>query len=309
MAWTAASLPDLAGRTALVTGANSGIGLQTAKEFAAHGARVVLACRDMERGKLALRRIRSLAGPADLDLVELDLSRIASVRELGEQWSEPLDMLINNAGVMAPPRPATTADGFELQFGTNHIGHYILTGLLLPSLLRTAAPRVVTVASIAHFGGQADVVDANAGEPYRPQKAYSNSKLANLLFADELQRRASANRTALVSTAAHPGVSATGLVQDRQGMGANPLYRLAGPVVLKLFTQSAVAGARASLFAATEAQGGSYTGPQRFGESRGAIGPAKRSACAQDAELARQLWTVTEDLTGLRYPWPSGPQP
>jgi NAD(P)-dependent dehydrogenase (short-subunit alcohol dehydrogenase family) len=304
MAWTAARLPDLNGRTAIVTGANSGIGWQTAKELAVHGARVVLACRDIEHGKKALERIRSACADADVEVAPLDLARIASVREFAEQATEPLDLLVNNAGVMAPPKPVTTADGFELQFGTNHLGHFVLTGLLLGSLLRTNHPRVVTVSSVAHFGGTAEVVEGNAGGPYDPQKSYSNSKLANLLFSEELQRRAAEHGTALMSAAAHPGIASTGLVVDRQGMGANPFLRVVGPVFLKIFTQSAAAGARPSLFAAVEGGPGSYTGPQRFGQSRGVIGPARKSACARDGGLARQLWAVSEDLTGFRYPWP-----
>ena len=304
MAWTAAQLPDLSGRTAIVTGANSGIGWHTAKELATHGARVVLACRDVERGKQALERIRSARSDADVEIAQLDLARIASVREFAERSSEPLDLLVNNAGVMAPPKPVTTVDGFELQFGTNHLGHFVLTGLLLGSLLRTKQPRVVTVSSVAHFGGTADVIEGNAGGPYHPQKSYSNSKLANLLFALELQRRAAEHGTALVSAAAHPGIASTGLFVDRQGMGANPFLRVVGPAFLRIFTQSSAAGARPSLFAATEGGPGSYTGPQHFGQSRGAIGPARKSEFAKDEELARQLWAVSEDLTGFRYPWP-----
>jgi NAD(P)-dependent dehydrogenase (short-subunit alcohol dehydrogenase family) len=205
--------------------------------------------------------------------------------------------------VMAPPRRANTEDGYELQFGTNHLGHFVLTGLLLPALLESAAPRVVTVASVAHFGGTESVLEANAGPDYHPQRTYSNTKLANLLFALELQRQAHSRGLPLVSTAAHPGVSATGLVGDSQGMGANRLTRTVAPVFLKIFTQSANAGARATLYAATMAVPGSYTGPQRFGETRGAIGPAKLSKFAQDERLQHRLWQVSEDLTGLHYPW------
>jgi NAD(P)-dependent dehydrogenase (short-subunit alcohol dehydrogenase family) len=301
-------LPILDGRTAVVTGANSGIGLHTAKALAARGARVVLACRDVERAKQAADRIRAAHRHFDteieVDVAELDLADMSSVRLFGEQWRGPLDLLVNNAGVMAPPRRASTRDGFELQFGTNHLGHFVLTGLLLPWLLEAAAPRVVTVSSVAHLGGKEDVVNGNAGGPYRAQQAYANSKLANLLFAMELQRRARAAEQPLVSTAAHPGVCSTGLVRDPEGMGANPLLRTVGPVFVKAFTQSAAAGARASLYAATLAEPGSYTGPQYLGETRGPIGPAKMSNLAHDERLARRLWDVSVELTGFRYPWP-----
>ncbi len=251
MGWTAAELPDLSGARVVVTGGNSGIGFHTVKELARVGAHVVLAARDVERGKQAAERIESAHPGAVVSVTELDLARIASIRDFAATIAEPLDILVNNAGVMAPPRRRSTADGFELQFGTNHLGHYVLTGLLLPALLAAPAPRVVTVSSLAHFGGTADVVHGNAEDPYRPQLGYSNSKLANLLFASELQRRATEHRTALVSTAAHPGVASTGLVSDREGMGASRFLRTIGPVFVKIVTQSAAAGARATLYAAT----------------------------------------------------------
>jgi NAD(P)-dependent dehydrogenase (short-subunit alcohol dehydrogenase family) len=304
MRWTAEQLPDLTGITAVVTGANSGIGLHTATALAARGAAVALACRDIPSGQRAVRRILSRYPDADIDVVQLDLADAASVRAFADRWTSHLDLLINNAGVMAPPKRRTTRDGFELQFGTNHLGHYVLTGLLLPRLLEAPAPRVVTVSSLAHFGGQANVLDGNAG-PYSPQLAYSNSKLANLLFALELQRRADARDSRLVSTAAHPGVASTGLVSSRDGLGTNPALRLLGPPVLSVFTQSARAGARAILYAATEAGPGSYTGPQRLGQSRGAIGPARLSRLARDERLAARLWSLSEELTGFRYVWPS----
>ncbi len=298
-------MPDVSGRIALVTGANSGIGWFTVRELAAHGARVVLACRDVEQGKLAADRVHAAVPYAELDVVHLDLASMASVRSVGDQWSGPLDLLVNNAGVMAPPKRVITEDGFELQFGTNHLGHFVLTGLLLPALLASNAPRVVTVASIAHHGGTPEVLDGNSGPDYHPQRSYSNSKLANLLFASELQNQADARGVSLASVAAHPGVSATGLVGDPQGMGASRLMRTIAPVFIKVFTQSAAAGARSSLYAATVAEPGSYTGPQRFGETRAAIGPAKRSEAAQDEKLARRLWQVSEELTGFHYPWPN----
>jgi NAD(P)-dependent dehydrogenase (short-subunit alcohol dehydrogenase family) len=302
--WTAAQLPELRGRVVVVTGANSGIGWHTAHALAAHGARVVLACRDLVRGSTAVSRIRASVPSADVTVVGLDLASMSSVRAFAKGWDGPLDVLINNAGVMAPPKPARTEDGYELQFGTNHLGHFVLTGLLLPALLETGRGRVVTVASVAHHGARADLLDGNTGPNYHPQHTYSNSKLANLLFADELHRQACQRGLLLASVAAHPGISATGLVGDPEGMGASRMVRMVGPLFVRVFTQSARAGARSTLYAATEAPSGSYTGPQRFGETRGRIGPARRSLLAQDERLGRQLWQVSEELTGFQFPWP-----
>ncbi len=302
--WTARQLPDLTGRVAVVTGANSGIGRCTAAALAAHGARVVLAGRNLEAAEDAAVQIRDDGG--DASAAELDLGSMASVRTFAETWDGPLDLLVNNAGVMSPPRRATTADGFELQFGVNHLGHFALTGLLLPTLWERSGGRVVTVSSIAHHGGTEAVLDANAdgaGGGYDAKRTYQDSKLANLLFALQLHRELEARGSTVSSTAAHPGVSATGLVSSRQGMGARLLVRSVGPVLLRALTQSAEAGARATLYAATEAAPGSYTGPQRFGETRGPIGPARISPAAQDEKLARRLWHVSEELTGLAYPW------
>jgi NAD(P)-dependent dehydrogenase (short-subunit alcohol dehydrogenase family) len=302
--WTPAELPDLSGTIAIVTGANSGIGWHTAMQLAAHGARVVMACRDEVKANEAADRVRAEVPGAEVAVEGIDLSSMASIRNFADRWQDRVDLLVNNAGVMAPPSLRTTVDGFELQFGTNHLGHFVLTGLLLPSLLSSTNPRVVTVASTAHHTGNASVVDGNLGGPYHPQRSYGNSKLANLLFAFELQRLADAHGQKLTSVAAHPGVAATGLVADRQGMGANPLLRAIGPIFLTLFTQSAAIGARATLYAATEAEPGSYTGPQKWSESRGPIGPARLSDEAKDEKLAHRLWQVSEEVTGLHYPWP-----
>ncbi len=309
MGWTGAQLPDLGGRTAIITGANSGIGWQTAKALALHGCHVVLACRDPDRGKQSADRIRAIRRDAQIDVGLLDLASMNSVREFAESRFEPIDILINNAGVMSPPRRTYTDDGFELQFATNHLGHFVLTGLLLPLLLHTRNPRVVTVSSLAHKSGGPDVVDANMTGPYKGSRSYSNSKLANLLFALELQRRAVAHGSALTSTAAHPGLTATGLVSDVDGLGANPIVRVLGPVIARLTAQSPSAGARATLFAAIEAEPGSYTGPQLLGETRGSIGAARISASAADVRLAGKLWGASEDLTGFRYAWPVQPEP
>jgi NAD(P)-dependent dehydrogenase (short-subunit alcohol dehydrogenase family) len=309
VSWTPAQLPDLSKRVAIVTGGNSGIGFHVARALAAHGARVVLACRDVDAGRASAQRMQSRSTGGDLavdvGVAELDLASMDSVRSFAAGWEGPLDLLINNAGVMAPPRRARTRDGFELQFGTNHLGHFVLTGLLLPALVAADDPaRVVTVSSVAHRGGTDGVVDGNASEPYNAQQTYSNSKLANLLFALQLHREVSARNLPIASTAAHPGVSATGLVSDREGMGANALMRTVAPAFVRVFTQSAAAGARPVLFAATAAAPGSYTGPQRLGETRGRIGPANPSPQARDEKLARRLWHVSEELTGFRYEWP-----
>lgn len=296
MSWTPVDLPDLTGRTAVVTGANSGIGVHTARELAAHGARVVLACRNLPSARAAAS---GMIG--DTRVEELDLSSLASVRAFADSWEGPLDLLINNAGVMTPPRYRETQDGFELQYGTNHLGHFALTALLLPALLEAPAARVVTVSSIAHHGGSASVLEANPESTYRPSPAYGNSKLANLLFARELHKRASAAASTLTSTAAHPGVSSTNLVSSPDGMGANPLVRAVSPLVTKVLFQSARAGANPTLYAATAAEPGSYTGPQWVRESRGPVGPARLSRCARDEELALELWELSESQTGVTF--------
>ena len=250
--WTPDDIPALDGRNAVVTGGSAGLGWWTALELARHGAAVTLAVRNTEAGEKAAADLRA-AGAGAVRVERLDLSNLASVQEFAERWTGPLDLLVNNAGVMMPRRYTETADGFELQFGTNHLGHFALTGRLLPHLLAAPAARVVTVSSIRHLHGTDTVVDGNPREAYRPEPAYGNSKLANLLFSDELQRRATEHGASLTSAAAHPGVSATGLVTSTQGLGANPVVRLLAPTVLRLLFQSAEAGARSSLYAATAA--------------------------------------------------------
>ncbi len=201
-----------------------------------------MACRNVDAARTAAA---AMGGGDRVKVEHLDLASAASVRAFAEAWDGPLDLLINNAGVMAPPKLASTVDGFERQFGTNHLGHFVLTGLLLPALIKSGNGRVVTVASIAHHGGTDAVLEGNLGEGYHPQRTYSNSKLANILFALELHRELTAHHLPVVSTAAHPGVSATGLVGDREGMGASPFMRIVGTMFVRAFTQSASAGARA----------------------------------------------------------------
>jgi NAD(P)-dependent dehydrogenase (short-subunit alcohol dehydrogenase family) len=303
MAWDPAQLPPLTGKTAIVTGGNSGIGWYTAAELAKHGADVTLACRNLDLGQQAADRIRAIAPGAEVAVRHLDLASLASVEAFAADWNWHLDLLINNAGLMTPRRWRPTEDGFELQFGTNHLGHYALTGRLLSSLLAAESPRVVTVSSLAHNGGKADVLDGNPAERYRPKAAYSNSKLANVLFARELQRRASEHGATLSSTAAHPGVAATNLVSSTQGAGNSRIIRALAPPVMKVLFQSSAAGANPTLYAATAAAPGSYTGPQRLRQTRGPVGPATLSRLAQDTALASKLWDLSEKLTGVHYDW------
>jgi NAD(P)-dependent dehydrogenase (short-subunit alcohol dehydrogenase family) len=308
MSWNASQLPSLTGRTALVTGGNSGIGWHTALELARHGARVRLASRNAQRGAEAVSRIKAQLPGADIEPVQLDLASLASVTALADGWDGPLHLLINNAGVMAPPQPRKTEDGFELQFGTNHLGHFALTGRLLPALLAAGSSdggaRVVTVSSLLHRNGRPGPLRGEPERGYSPQRAYGNSKLANVLFALELQRRAEAHGVPLTSTAAHPGVSQTNLMLNPDGMGARPRARWTRHTVGRLMFQSAAAGAEPTLYAATVAAPGSYSGPQWPGGMRGPAGPATPSRTARDPRLAAELWDLSERLTGVSYPWP-----
>jgi NAD(P)-dependent dehydrogenase (short-subunit alcohol dehydrogenase family) len=296
MAWKPSEIGDLSGRKAIVTGANSGIGFVEAKELAEHGADVVLAVRNLEAGRAAASRI---AGSTTVEA--LDLASQESVREFAERIEGPVDLLVNNAGVMRPPHRRTTPDGFELQFGTNHLGHFALTARLLPALLAAPSPRVTTVASIAHHQGDARVLEGNLSGEYEPRTAYGRSKLANLLFARELHRRATAAGSRLTSTAAHPGVAVTHLVASRDGMGAHWVVRTFAPPLMRLVLPGSEGGAEAILYAATQAAPGTYSGPQGRGEVRGGVGPAQLSALASDDDLARRLWEVSEDLTGVSF--------
>jgi NAD(P)-dependent dehydrogenase (short-subunit alcohol dehydrogenase family) len=295
--WTTNDIPDLAGKRAIVTGANSGLGYHTALELARHGATVVLACRSAERGRKALDDIRAVAPDADVALGPLDLADLASVRAFAEAHSEPLDLLINNAGVMALPH-RTTADGFEMQFGTNHLGHFALTGLLLPALLDRPGSRVVTVTSMMHWIGRLDFGDLDAERGYRKWLAYAQAKLANLVFAKELDRRAP-----FMSMAAHPGYASTNLQQTGPRMVGNKAAEAFMGVGNALFSQSAAAGALPSLYAATApgVEGGRCYGPGGPGQSRGAPRRVRTARRADDPQLARRLWEVSEERTGVSY--------
>ncbi|MGV4984267.1 oxidoreductase [Streptomyces sp. NRAIS4] len=288
--WNATHLPDLTGRTAVITGANSGLGLVTAGALARAGAHVVFAVRDLARGGAAAAKVSGSTEVRRLDLADLD-----SVREFADGWDRPLDLLINNAGVMMLPEQRTK-QGFEMQFGTNHLGHFALTNLLLPYV----TDRVVTVSSGAHrFGdGVIHFEDVNLRGRYTPTRAYAQSKLANLLFTLELQRRLAESGSPVRALAAHPGYAATNL----QSHHANPLLRGAMAVTNKLLAQSDKAGALPTLYAASQdLPGASYVGPAGLGEMRGAPTLVGRSAAASDPQAARRLWTLSEELTGVRW--------
>lgn len=295
--WTAADAPDQTGRTAVVTGANSGLGLQTTLALARKGARVLMACRDPERGQAALRRVQAQVPAAAVELLELDLAALRSVDKAADDIrsrTATLDLLVDNAGVMATPK-LTTADGFEMQLGTNHLGHFALTGRLLPLLLAGSAPRVVVVSSGAHRMGAMHFEDLQSERSYSRWGAYGQSKLANLLFARELGRR----YPALLVAAAHPGYAATHL-QNGHGSALLAGVMKLGNAVL---AQSDEAGALPSVYAATmpDVRSGDYWGP-RLLELRGAPKRVGRSRAASDDGAARRLWDESEHLTGVCYP-------
>lgn len=306
--WTAADLPDQTGVTVVVTGASSGLGLRSAEALAAHGARVVLACRNPTKAAAALERVRAVARGADPELVTLDLESLASVRACAADLAArcpKIDVLLNNAGVMAVPK-GRTLDGFERQIGTNHLGHFALTGLLLPTLLAAPAPRVVTVSSNAHKLGRLHLDDLSFERTrYSRWRAYGQSKLANLLFTSELQRRAAAAGTALLAVAAHPGYAATNLTSGPATGAAvlRPLLSLGD----RLVGQPDHMGALPQLYAATMPDVGpdDYWGPDAFREQRGYPTRVGRSVRAQDQDAARGLWERSEELTGVSYPWPA----
>jgi NAD(P)-dependent dehydrogenase (short-subunit alcohol dehydrogenase family) len=306
MKWTAADIPDQRGRTAIVTGANSGLGRVVAQELARAGAQVVLACRDTGKGEAAAERIAASAPGARVEVAELDLAALDSVRSFSEGFARgdrPLDLLVNNAGVMAPPH-GRTVDGFERQLGTNHLGHFALTGRLLPLLRDRAGARVVTVSSAAHRGGSIEFDDLQSERRYSRWGAYSQSKLANLLFALELDRRLRSAGLPLISMAAHPGYAATNL----QFSGPPAYERAFMRVGNLLFAQSAAMGALPILFAATapDLAGGSFVGPDGLLEGRGHPRQVSPSSAARDEQAARRLWEVSERLTGVAYDFGAG---
>jgi NAD(P)-dependent dehydrogenase (short-subunit alcohol dehydrogenase family) len=298
--WDAQRIPDQTGRTAVVTGANSGLGLVTARELARRGAHVVLACRNLDKGRAALAGCEQAAAGAVPELEELDLANLASVHVFAERFMgkhDGLDLLVNNAGVMAPPR-RRTADGFELQFGTNHLGHFALTGLLLPVMEGRDDARVVTLSSNAHKFGRIAFDNLNGDTRYFRWRAYGQSKLANLLFALELDRRLRASGSTVKSLGAHPGYAATNLQT-----AAPPLFdRIVMKVSNAVIAQSDEMGALPTLYAATQpgVESGMYIGPDGPGEHRGHPKVVQPNSAAKDEQTARRLWEVSEELTGVK---------
>ena len=294
-------IPSQVGRTAVVTGATGGLGYETALALAKAGSEVILTGRDDQKGRSALEKIRREVTSVRATYERLDLASLASVVDFAQRMHarHSLDLLINNAGVMALPRRQTTADGFEMQFGTNHLGHFALTARLMPLLRRASGPRVVSVSSLAHRTGSIDFDDLQGARVYSPWKAYGQSKLACLMFALELQRRSDAAGWNLLSNAAHPGFARTNLFAS----GPGGLVSLATGFAAPFFGHSATDGARPILFAATspEARPGAYYGPGGFSELRGAPAPALIMPQARDAATAARLWEVSEKLAGTSF--------
>ncbi|MGF6768129.1 NAD(P)-dependent dehydrogenase (short-subunit alcohol dehydrogenase family) [Paraburkholderia sp. GAS199] len=308
--WTPGDITPLDGKRILITGANSGIGYHAALVLAQKGAHVVMACRDLRRGEAALGRLKASAPGASVELAVLDLASLESVREFAQRQlaeQRPLHTLINNAGVMAPPKRLETADGFELQFGTNVLGHFALTGLLMPLLEKSALSdhsRVVTIASIAHKRGRLNFDDLQCIRHYSSMQSYQQSKLANLIFALELDRRLRAQGSRVMSVAAHPGVAMTNLFRAGERSALDSAMRAVASHLIGALLNSEGAGALPTLYAATspDVAGGGYYGPTGWKEMRGdRVGDALIAPQAKDAESARRLWEVCETLTGVRF--------
>lgn len=310
--WTLADVPSQAGKRVLITGANSGIGYHAAFTLARKGAHVILACRNRSKGEAALRRLTTEAPGTTAELAILDLASLAGIRDFAARelhQRRPLHILINNAGVMAPPQRLQTVDGFEVQFGTNVLGHFALTGLLFPALQQAAvesaeAPRIVTIASIAHKRGSLNFDDLQYKQNYAPMRTYQQSKLANVMLALEMDRRLRADGDNILSVAAHPGVANTNLFQtgDRSAF-ENAARKVVGHLI-GAFLNSDVEGALPTLYAATapEAAGGDYYGPKGFQEMRGEeIGLADIAPQAMDTAAAARLWNTCEELTGIKF--------
>ncbi|AJT67218.1 oxidoreductase [Streptomyces chattanoogensis] len=302
--WNTSHIPDQTGRSVVVTGANSGIGYVTARELARRGARVVLACRNEARGGAALDRLRTEVPTAEAEFRPLDLADLSSVRDFAAGLDtfdgDRLDLLINNAGVMALPY-RTTADGFEMQFGTNHLGHFALTGLLLPRLLATPGARIVTVSSMMHALSDIDLSDLNSERSYRRWIAYARSKSANLLFTHELSRRLAASGSQVIAAAAHPGYAATNLQTAGVRMEGRTSAERVVDLGNRLIAQSPEGGALGTLCAATapHMRPDSFIGP-RSG-LRGAPAPSFRAPWTKKDTTGERLWAASEELTGVRY--------
>lgn len=302
--WTTADIPPLDGKTAVITGATGGLGYETALALAAAGATVVLTGRNDAKGRNAIQKIRGRLPGANVVYENLDLANLASVADFAKRFSAAhasLDLLVNNAGVMALPERKLTTDGFEMQFGSNYLGHYALTAQLLPLLRRGNQPRVVNLSSLTHRRGAINFDDLQGTWPYSPGKAYSQSKLAMLMFALELQRRSDAGGWGLMSNAAHPGFARTDLFAN--GPGAGGLLGLLNTVLQPFISHSAAEGALPTLFAATspEAKPAGYYGPSGFYELKGPPAPAKIMPQANDLAVAARLWDVSAALTGVAF--------
>jgi len=302
--WTTADIPSQYGKTAVITGATGGLGYETALALASAGATVVLTGRSDAKGRTALEWIRAEFPKARISYETLDLASLASVADFAARFAAAypsLDLLINNAGVMALPKRQFTADGFEMQLGTNYLGHYALTANLLPLLRRAHRPRVVNLSSLAHRSGAINFDDLQSARSYTPRKAYSQSKLAMLMFALELQRRSDAAGWGLMSNAAHPGYARTDLIAN--GPGASGLLWQLNKSLRPLMSHSAAAGALPTLLAATSAQAkaGGYYGPNGFYELKGPPAPAKIMPHAKDAVVAARLWDISAALTGVSF--------
>jgi NAD(P)-dependent dehydrogenase (short-subunit alcohol dehydrogenase family) len=302
--WTIADIPSQDGKTAIITGATGGLGFETALGLAGAGAAVVLTGRNAAKGQDAIQRIRGQFPNAKISYETLDLASLASVADFAARFAAAhvsLDLLINNAGVMALPKRQTTADGFEMQFGINYLGHYALTARLLPLLRRGHQPRVVNLSSLAHRSGAIDFEDLQGAKSYNPFKAYCQSKLAMLMFALELQRRSNAAGWGLLSNAAHPGFARTDLIAN--GPGNSGLMGFLGRLLQPIASHSAAAGALPTLFAATSpaAKAAGYYGPNGFYEMKGPPAPAKIMPRAKDVAVAARLWDVSAALTGVSF--------
>jgi hypothetical protein len=309
MGWTEEQIPDLAGKTFVVTGANSGIGFEAARALAAKGAAVVLACRNLEKGKIALDAIYKATPSARLELEALDLSDLGSVRAFATKFASThrrLDVLVNNAGIMAIPY-RTTKDGFEMQIGTNHLGHFALTGLLLQKLVDGVPSRVVTVSSMAHTMstrfGALDAADLRLERGYTKWGAYGRSKLANLLFAYELERRLKGTFPGVMSVGCHPGYAATNLQAVGPEMSGSAFDKAFMAIGNALFAQSAAAGALPTLYAATspDVRSGDYIGPGGPFKMIGAPVKQPSNRASHDPTAARKLWDTSVQLTGVDY--------
>jgi len=303
--WTTQDIPEQSGRLAIVTGATGGLGLETALDLAVAGAGVILVGRNATKGAEALTLIRGRMRDANIRFEQVDLADLGSVNAFADRMlaaERPIDILINNAGVMAVPTRQTTADGFEMQFGTNYLSHFALTARLLP-LLRAGKARVVQLASIAHKGGRIRLDDLNYETGYKPWPVYQQSKLAMLMFAITLQRRSDAHGWGLTSVAAHPGYAHTDLIANGPGSGAGALYRWGVGVFERIAGHSAAEGALPTLMAATapNVTPGGYYGPQGWQDLKGPPGPAAIRPQALDADVADALWAASERLTGVAF--------